>query len=99
MPQHLAEPGVFAQTVEIIQTIPTQRLQHQKALHVRRFVKSALPLLHSQMALRTLRYTEGPHRPDEQRNAGVPREHFLSPFPVILQQQFPFGGRALRLLR
>ena len=99
MAQHLGQPGIFAQAVEILQAIPAQRVQHQQAFHIGRFVKPALALLQVQVLLDAARHVEGAQRTNKQRQPGVGCEHFRSGFPVVFKRQLPFRRGALRFLR
>jgi hypothetical protein len=100
VPQHLGQALVLPQALEVFQTFPAQRIQHQKALHVGGLVEAALALLHVQVPLHPVRNTEQPHRPHEKRNARLRGQHLLGGMlKIVLEGQLTLGGRPSRFLQ
>jgi hypothetical protein len=58
MAQHFGQSRILTQPIEVLQTISSQRVQHQKSLDVGGLVKTALPLLQRQVPAHALRHSK-----------------------------------------
>jgi hypothetical protein len=95
MTEHTCQTGVGTQLIEIIQTISTHAIQNYKALHKRRFVVAAIPLLNVDVASYALCDTERPQRLDEYGRPSVSGQPLWGRFGIDFKEKLAFGGGGL----
>jgi len=93
VPDHLAQPRIFPQPLEVIEALATHRIQNHRALHHRRFVAVPFPLPDPRVRPHTGRQSQRAERLHHQRHATHGGECFRQWLRLDLDQQRRFGWR------
>src|SRR5437899_9414938 len=93
MPNELTQSRIFAQPLEVIQALPSQSVEQYETLHERRFVVSALPLLHMHVLSHATRQPQRTKRLHQERGSSHRRQNFLCRLRVNLKKQFRLRRR------